>query len=333
MILRMSGDFSTVEPSVSSQILPESTGETALAPILVTGMHRSGTTWVGKVLAAASGVTYVWEPLHALGARGTFNVPVEQWYTYICEENESPFLPAFRNTLALRYDLRAELAHVRSPKAFANMCVQAGRFARGRLQKQRPLLKDPFALFSSEWFAHRLGCRVVISVRHPAAVVSSLKRLGWIFDLGHLISQPLLLRDWLDPMRPSLERSIAGDVIESGSLLWRAVYSTVEELARRNPNFIVVRSEDLSRDPVREYKRLYQELGLTFTPSAQREVIRSSNPSNKKETRPAKPIDTRLDSVANLDNWKHRLDPAEVARIRSLTGDVADQFYADGDWS
>ena len=31
-------------------------------PILVTGAHRSGTTWVGKMLALAPGIGYVHEP-------------------------------------------------------------------------------------------------------------------------------------------------------------------------------------------------------------------------------------------------------------------------------
>jgi LPS sulfotransferase NodH len=31
-------------------------------PILVTGAHRSGTTWVGKMLALAAGTGYAHEP-------------------------------------------------------------------------------------------------------------------------------------------------------------------------------------------------------------------------------------------------------------------------------
>ncbi len=33
-----------------------------LHPILVTGTHRSGTTWVGKMLAAGPSTAYISEP-------------------------------------------------------------------------------------------------------------------------------------------------------------------------------------------------------------------------------------------------------------------------------
>ena len=42
----------------------------------------------------------------------------------------------------------------------------------------------------------------------------------------------------------------------------------------------------------------------------------------------------RLDSRANLQVWRERLTPEEVARIRDLTADVAAQFgYTSGNGS
>ena len=310
-------------------------GAAPSGPILVTGMHRSGTTWVGKMLSANSGVTYIWEPLHAMEARGSFNSAVPRWYTYVCEENEGAYVDAFEDALRLRYHLRAALPHIRGVRAVARTGEEMLRFAHGRIRRTRPLLKDPFAVFSSEWFAHRLGCRVVITVRHPAAVVSSLKRLGWPFDLGDLLAQPLLMRDWLAPMRNDLEQASARpqDAVGSGSFLWRAIYAIVAELERRHPNFIVVRNEDLSRDPIGGYERLYDALDLSFTPAARRAVVRSSKSSNKKEVTSSKPIDIKVDSRANIGNWRHRLDAEEIDRVRSITGDVAGLYYENADWS
>ncbi|MBK8782585.1 MAG: hypothetical protein IPO22_12435 [Anaerolineales bacterium] len=34
-----------------------------LHPLLVTGIHRSGTSWIGRMLAAGGGLTYANEPL------------------------------------------------------------------------------------------------------------------------------------------------------------------------------------------------------------------------------------------------------------------------------
>ena len=53
-------------------------------PILVTGAHRTGTTWVGRLLAAAPAVAYISEPLNVLHRPGVFRAKVANWYTYIC---------------------------------------------------------------------------------------------------------------------------------------------------------------------------------------------------------------------------------------------------------
>jgi hypothetical protein len=48
----------------------------------------------------------------------------------------------------------------------------------------------------------------------------------------------------------------------------------------------------------------------------------------------AKPAARRLDSRANLQVWRERLTPEEVARIRELTADVASGFgYTSGNGS
>ena len=46
---------------------------------------------------------------------------------------------------------------------------------RARRKGQRVLFEDPVAVLSVPWFISRLDCRAVITVRHPAGVVSSLK--------------------------------------------------------------------------------------------------------------------------------------------------------------
>ena len=68
---------------------------TKQAPILVTGMHRSGTTWVGKMLSAGTGTAYISEPLNLFHRPGVFDAPVNNWYKYICEENQDAYLHSF----------------------------------------------------------------------------------------------------------------------------------------------------------------------------------------------------------------------------------------------
>jgi len=302
------------------------------APILVAGAHRTGTTWVGKMLAASSQVAYISEPLNVWHRPGVFRAPVSKWYTFVCEENEAQYVPAFREMLGFRYGLWREIRSLRSRKDLLRMGRDFSIFLRGRLLCQRPLIKDPFAVFSVSWFAERLGCRVVITVRHPAAFASSLKRLNWSFDFRDLLDQPLLMQRWLDMDRAEMESVQSDDIIGQAALLWRVVYRVIARMMKLHPLFIVVRHEDLSLDPVSGYRDLYAALDLDFTPKVEGTILNASSSENPTELSKKKIHAVKLDSRANMDNWKKRLSADEIVRIRRMTGKIAQLFYSDEEW-
>ena len=277
-------------------------------------------------------MAYISEPLNVWHRPGVLRAPVEKWYTYICAENEAAYMPAFREMLAFRYGLWREISSLRSRKDFLRMGRDFSIFLRGRLLRQRPLIKDPFAIFSAPWFADRLGCRVVITVRHPAAFASSLKRLNWSFDFHDLLEQPLLMQRWLDVDRAEMEAVQTDDIIGQAALLWRMVYRIVARMMKLHPSFIVVRHEDLSLDPIASYRDLYAALDLDFTPKVEQAILGASSSENPVELSKKKVHAVKLDSRANLDNWKKRLSADEITRIREMTGKTAKLFYSDEEW-
>jgi hypothetical protein len=300
-------------------------------PILVTGAHRSGTTWVGKILAASPEVGYISEPLNKLHRPGVMGEPVEYWYPYICEENESRYLAALGETIHFEYHFLDELRSLRSIKDVGRMGRDVGRFMNGRLRDARVLLKDPFAVFSVPWFARSLGCQVVIVVRHPAAFVSSLKRLDWSFDFRDLLDQPFLMRDHLEPFLAEME-NVPMDVVGQGCLLWKMIYSVVDGYRTSGLDLQVVRHEDLSRQPIEGFRDLFFVLGLGFSPKVQRTLLNSSQRGNPGELSKRRVHAVKLDSQVNLSNWKRRLKDDEIDRIRKLTIDVASLYYSEKSW-
>lgn len=312
-------------------------------PILVSGIHRSGTTWVGKMLTASGQAAYISEPLNVQHRPGVLRIPTKYWYTYICPENESDFIPAIREMLDFRYHYWLEIKSLRSRKDFLRMGRDSREFLRGKVHALRPLLKDPFVLFSIPWFIKRFDCQVVVMVRHPAAFAGSLKRLNWPFQFSDLLAQNLLMRDWLEPQRSAIEclvekekRDLAAgvgpDIIAQGALLWRICYGVVEKLPELFPRIQVWRHEDLSIDPDGGFRNLYQSLGLDFSTQAQKIVLESSSAENPKEISSKNAFATRLDSRANLDNWKRRLSPEEIGQIRELTEELTARYYPDFSW-
>ena len=306
--------------------------EQNLMPILVTGAHRSGTTWVGKMLSSDACTAYISEPLNVLHRPGVFRAKVKYWYQYICEENEDEYIPAFEELLEFDYHLWDEIRSLRSQRDLLRMGRDFFIFYNGLMRGLRPLFKDPFAVFSTEWFAKRLNCKVVITVRHPAAFASSLKRLQWPFEFQDLLAQPLLMRDHLEPYRAEIESVRRDDVIGQAALLWTLIYRSVYQIQKLNPDFIVVRHEDLSRDPIPGYRALYTTLGLEFTPRVEKTILNSSNSENPRELSPKEVHDFKLNSRASVDNWKKRLTAKETERVRKITDEVSKLYYSDAEW-
>ena len=304
-----------------------------LSPILVTGAHRSGTTWIGKMLSADPCTAYISEPLNVWHRPGVFRVPIQHWYQYICNENKDEYLPAFNELLEYEYHLWREIQAIRSLKDFLRMGRDFRTFYYGLEEGRRALVKDPFAVFSAAWFARKLNFMVVISVRHPLAFASSLKRLNWSFDFQDLLDQPLLMRDHLEPYRSEMESVKPEDVIGQSALLWKMIYQSVHSTLSLNPDFVIVRHEDLSRHPISGFRRLYTMLSLNYTHHVEKIIQDSSSSENPMELSRKKVHDVRLDSRANMENWKKRLTEDEIKRVRAVTEEVAQWFYTEADWA
>jgi hypothetical protein len=308
--------------------------------VLVTGIPRAGTSWVGRMIDASGQFIYINEPMSPHhppgGSPGVLRAPVPHRFQYISAANEHTYLEPFRDTLALRYSYRAELAVNRSSGDLLRLAQRSAAMRYGRLRRRSALIDDPFAVLSSEWFARRLGCRVVIVVRHPAAWISSRLKLGWRTDFGALLAQPLLMEDWLGRYRAAMEE-LRGtdDAIAEGALLWRMVHDVVDRVRARNPELRVVRHEDLSIEPVAGFRAVYEALDLQYTPEIER-TVRAGTSGGGRERRVAWTLTKGglartafrpLDSRANATKYRSALTAEEIDRIWALTGDVAQRFY------
>jgi hypothetical protein len=284
------------------------------------------------MLTAGGSVGYINEPFNLATSPGSFRVPVDHWYPYVSAENEARIMPPLQQALEFNYPFWRELRRCRNRTDVLHTLRSWRGFIQSR--RRRPLVKEPHAVFSIEWFSERLRSEVVVTVRHPAAVVSSWKRLGWSFDFANLLEQPALMRDWLKPFRAEMEDALAPerDLVHRVGLLWHVIYAVVDRQRERSPRVHVFRQEDLSRDPVGEYGKLFGAMGLPFTDAAVEAVRVSSSRDNPKETQVARPHDIRIDSRANLENWKQRLSGGEISRIRELTEETAGLYYPSLEW-
>jgi hypothetical protein len=303
-------------------------------PILVTGSHRSGTTWVGRMLGLAQGVGYLHEPLSPRRWPGLLRRRPPHWFLYVCGENEAAYAPLVKDVLAFRYPVE-NLLLVRSARAAFQAAEEVPFSLWYRLRGARPLLKDPMALMSSEWLAERFGARVVVMIRHPAAFAGSLKMLDWPrFDFRNWTEQPLFLRDLAGPYRDRI-REFAGrerDLIDEAILLWNVIHHVIGGFRDRHPDWSFVRHEDLTEEPVKGFRELYDRLDLKTDRVAEAAIERSSTDRRRQDVPAHLHRTVRRDSRAARWTWARRLTEEERDRVGEGTAEVASAFYAGEDW-
>lgn len=298
-------------------------------PILVTGSHRSGSTWVGQMLALPSSVAYIHEPFNLYHRPGICKAKFDHWFSYVCDQNESLYLDDLESTLRFKYSVKEEVKVIGSAKDVLRLLRDYGRFTSYRLFSKRPLVKDPIAIFSAVWLAQKFNMDVVVLIRHPAAFVGSIKIAHWPHPFSHFLSQRLLMKQYLDKYRSDIEEysKREKDIVDQAILLWNLIHHTILIYREEHPGWFFLQHEELSRDPVQKFSDLYRCLGLPFSKGIQRKIESFSRADPKKQR-----TSLRRDSRSNIMQWKARLTVDEIKRIKEGTHEIASEFYTEEDW-
>lgn len=285
------------------------------------------------MLAASPNVGYVHEPFNVHRWPNWVPVRLPHVYMYVCGENEHLYERSIEDVLAFRYPVRnitaaPDLRHV------AQSAVEFPLSLFYRLRRMRPLLKDPIALMSAEWLAERFGMQTVVMIRHPAAFASSLKRLSWRFDFQNWRDQPLLRRDLIGPFDGPIEEFAARehDIVDQAILMWNVLHHVIAGYEERHPEWSFVRHEDLSEEPLKGFRELFDELDLAWDQFAEEAIVRSSTDVSRKEVPTYLHRTVRRDSRAARWTWLSRLTQEEQDRVREGTAEVAARWYGEGDW-
>lgn len=292
-------------------------GGASRKPILITGSHRSGSTWLARMLALSENTLIAHEPFQIEPWAYALDGLAKYWFTYAPALPQGAALGAFGKVLERRTRkifLKNEPQHWLPP------------LRRGRL-----IIKDPIAALSSDWLAKNFDLEVVVLVRHPAAFAASLKRLDWTHPFDHFLRQEMLMRRHLEPYRAEIERE-PKDVIEQAAIIWKCLYGVLATYVRDNPDWLIVKHEVLSTNPVVELKNLYEVLGLEWTTGVEDAVVRHTRRGNPVNA----PKDTvhqlRRDSAANASRWKRALTGEEITKVHDLTRPVSELYYPERDW-
>ena len=279
--------------------------------ILVTGMPRSGTTWLARLLATGRGTALAGrEPMNPRGRQYALAGTLPGWARIET--------PTSRQRRALR-----------SSYAGLNPLVYS-RYGRRQWSAPMPwtrlIVKDPFAMLSVPTIVDVTGATPVLLFRHPGAALASYRRMGWAPDLEEL--QPLVRthqqqRPAPEPMAQDLPRP--GEVAEAEAMgrFWAALYAMALSDLEQVPQMVVVSHEELASGGPAAGQRLFDSLGLAWTERSTAELAggERGTPVTEASTRAGlHDFNRNPSSVAR--SWRKHVSEEEVDAIESVTADV-----------
>jgi hypothetical protein len=303
-------------------------------PILVTGSHRSCSSLVGRMIGLSPQIGYIHEPFnYFIERKGICNAEFNKFFTYITDENENLYYRNLSRTISYKYNFLSQVSLVKSVKDVRYLLSEYYHFLQYDLLDSRALVKDPFALFSSEWLAQRFNMDVIILVRHPMAFANSLAKLSWSFPFSHFLEQPLLMRDYLYPFEEEINDYSREEkpLLEQAILLWKLIYYMVYKFSRKYQHWLYIRHEDLASDPEVTFSNIFNYLRIDYTEQLQ-SSIREHCCTSEDVGSDKNPYLLKRDSQATIGSWKSSYSAAEVSRFRSQVEEISQYFYTDLDW-
>jgi hypothetical protein len=274
---------------------------------------------------------YIDEPFNPSRWPGWMPTRPPYWYLYVSEEIARVYRAVMEQVLRFRYPTRRHITVSRNPRHVGRVLLDSSRSLMYRMRGVSPLLKDPMALFSSEWFAQTFDMNVVVMIRHPAGFASSVKRLNWQFKFKGWLAQDPLLRDWLHPFEEQMRyhSSHDTDIIDQAILMWNTMYHVVHQFRQRNPGWSFLRHEDVAESPIVRFRDLYGDLGLRWDERVARRVASYSSQRNPREVPSWLHASVRRNSREATLTWRHRLSDDEIKRVTYGVADVAGHFYTE----
>lgn len=246
----------------------------------IAGSGRSGTTWVQDALAAANGLRPVFEPLHpyvsAIGNRYAHRAlapdedhpDLAEFLTEVCAGQRNRLWTQFRRQRRWLLPPSEEFWTVddaaRLYRRWNKFLRELPKLAFTGMQGE-PLVKCIRANLMLGWLSRKFGCRVVLIVRHPAAVIESELRERWNarFALDRFRQDALLHELTTNRYRQLLERNLTP--LEGLAARWVVENQWVVERAPAN-GVPVVFYEHLKSSPDQEWQRIQHALELSHAP-------------------------------------------------------------------
>lgn len=254
---------------------------------MIAGTARSGTTWLGDLIASQLPSRILFEPFNP---RQVQEYRAFSYFQYMQPGTEDLAFYAFAQKV-FTGEIRNRWIDHQNERIFSEYRV----------------IKEIRANLALKWLHEKFAVvPIVLLIRHPCAVVSSRMDLDWATDsdIESFLSQPDLVDDYLAPY-VNLIRNVE-TVEEKHAVIWCVSYFV--PLKQFNPGEIkIVYYEDLCTQPENELSEIFGFIGKHNNKSF---VDRINRPSQT--ARATSAIVTGND---RLSVWKKKLSSTQIDNI------------------
>ncbi len=295
------------------------TGRTGPRPILLLGVARSGTTWLGHAMGKAPGVRFYYEPDNVdadpTGARAAGRSGFGPYPIIDPGQDDNPFTALWDMVFAGRYPFttgrtkrlsQAARAALYLPRVLRDPLVRqmAVLSARHPTSVDFAIAKSIYSLFSLEWLASRYHPDVVALQRNPLNVVSSWRQLQ--IPLFDLTTRPAIRTRYVEPLGLDPPGGAAPELVQIAWVVGLLTH-VLGEAAARHPEWHVVTHEDLCADPSVRMRAVFDLVGLPWAAEVERFLA-----ENNKAGEGLQPVRVTSEQP---DRWRKRLSDGEVTDI------------------
>ena len=287
--------------------------------ILVAGLPRSGTSWIGRAIGNADGATFVHEPD---GSHEPFAIKAKRGYgrhIALDHDAQAPLVermwsgafsggdrtPNLRARVAKRLmdpipiGERTAARHGDRPTARMQL-VLALATPQGPVDADHVVVKTVLSSFCIEWVASRFDPQIVVIERDPRNAIASWIDMRMAGDPRENanVAQEAQKRWGISPPDPDSNR------LAHQTFVFAALSCALRDAALRHPDWDVVRHEEFCVEPRASFPPLLSRLGLEYGQRCE-DYLTASNQAGEG-------FRTQRLTAAEPERWRERLTDVQL---------------------
>jgi hypothetical protein len=267
-------------------------------PVLVTGVPRSGTTWLARLLATAPGTALAGrEPMNPRGRQYALGGTLDGW-TRLREPT-----PGQERRLRAAY---------RGLNPFVYSRYGTRQYA-APLPGTRMAVKDPCALLAIAPVSRITDAVPVLVYRHPGAVLASFRRMGWRPRVGEV-------RDLLPGLAPA-----DADPATELAAFWAALHRAALDDLATIPEAVVVSHSELAHSGAAGGTALFAALGLK---PSERTTAELTKHGSQVAVAAGRLHDFDRAPAAVAEAWRTKLPAEDLETVERIAGETLAELDA-----